>query len=299
MNAQLAVASHGEAAPAPVQAAEDRPNRPRKFGTSIAGSKRPDFVFNPTYSSYYIDIQVTFNSHAISLAFARTFQKCQFALYELEASAPIIATDEEKVAEVMRALDKSMNRFESFLGNERAKATKLLEDNGKPVSIDNDGYTSPRVQTVRILSPRSRAYVDLLSQADELIGVLNRLWFEGFSTEVNMKRAIFKIRTEAVHLARSIWDLHTRSILALRRERTNFERQKQEARDEAERRRIEARLRKADELLHTVDEHAEHADDGQDMGESDLHADHPATAAKTKRKTRATTSTADEVVAAT
>lgn len=287
MNAQLseAPAEHaGHGTPSP---AADHP-RAHRGGSSIAGRQRDDFVFTPRHSSFYQDITVTIGSHPINIAFDRTVQKCQFALYELEATAPIIAPTEESVEEIMKALDKAMNSFDAFLDNERNKAIKILEDNGKPVELPNSGFSNPKVHHLRIYSPRTKSYVDLLQDADALIALLDRMWFDGFMTEVAKKRAVFQVRVRAVSLAKAIWDLHTRSIGALRRARLEFERQKQEARDEAEKRRLEAKLKRAAEVLETVDEHHDANETTPDMGATDVELDHPeqARAAKPKRASK-------------
>lgn len=285
------VASYSQApaaAAAPKQAREHGgpPNR-----SSIAGRLRPDFVFVPRHSSFCLEETVTIQAHPIIIAFERTFQKCQFALYELEATAPIIATSEEAVTEVMSALDKAMGKFSAFLDNESARCRKILEDNGRTADSQNGHFSKPRDYHVNVYSPRSRTYLSLLTQADQLIGVYSRLWFEGFVSEVQMKRAIFNARRQAISLARSIWDLHTRAITALRRSRSQYEDHKRKAIDDAERQRIEAKMRRADELLADNEESTKaHIDENgaeDDLGESELMAEEPAGKATKPRRTRA------------
>lgn len=276
-----------------------RAHEARQNRETIAGRLRPDFVFVPRHSSYCLEETVVIQARPIIIAFERTFQKCQFALYELEATAPIVATNEEAVTEVMSALDKSLGKFGTFLDNENSRCRKILEDNGRSADTNNGHFSKPREYKVSIYSPRSRTYIGLLSQADQLIGIYSRLWFEGFITEIQMKRAIFNVRRLAVSLAKSIWELHTRAITALRRARSQYEDRKRTAKDEAERKRTEARLRRAEELLADNEESTRaHTDENgaeDDLGEEELMAEapdqgKPAKAKRTRARKAATES---------
>jgi len=251
MNQQLAVVgqhlSAGQSFAEPVA-----PRRRGDMGRStIAGRKADDFIFEPRSSTFFFPMKLTLSCLAIQIAFKRTFERCQLALFETELIAPLIARDDEAVLAVNGSLDKLLKSYESYMEQELARANKILEDNARP--LDSGAYTNPEDFEIRIFTPRSRVYVQMLQLADQVITVFGRLWLEGFMNEINFKRSVFAVRMRAINLARDVWEMHTRSFISLKKARARADADRARITDERELARLEAKIKKTDEIIESVD----------------------------------------------
>lgn len=300
--------------------------------STIAGRHGDDFVFAPRESTFYFEHKVTLSSRPIQIAYDHTFQRCQLALFETELIAPIIARDDDGVRAVNAALDTKIRRFEDYMEGERNRINKILADNGKP--LDRGDFTAPESVSVRIFTPRSRRYLDMLQLADDMITTYARAWLEGFMDEVSFKRSVFSVRMRTINLAREIWELHTRSFFALRkaRQRADEERGRlREAREASRRARLHAKahpenqpaigaeesadesthdeqlaaldatVAKADGIIEDIDRRGGMEEHVPDFGTAELASESPALMAaenKSAARRRKTEHTDDEKVAA-
>lgn len=271
--------------------------------STIAGRRPDDFVFEPRDSTFFFQQAITLASHPIQIAFERTFERCQLALFEFEIIAPIIARDDDGVRAVNAALDNKMRSFETFVEGERNRINKILQDNGK--TLNRGDFTKPRDFTVKVYTPRSRRYLEMLQLADDMITTYGRAWLEGFMDEINFKRMVFAVRMRTINLAREIWELHTRSFFALRKsrqakdeERLRIRQAREAARAEKASQRLhhdetvqgesgvgddhettlaqlDAAVAQADRIINTVDQRGGMEPTAPDFGKSDLEAEAP------------------------
>ena len=240
-----------------VEASMPAPRRDHR-GSTIAGRRPDDFVFEPRDSTFFFEKTVELASKPIQIAFERTFERCQLALFEFEMIAPIIAHDDDGVRAVNAALDKKMRSFETFVEGERNRINKILEDNGK--QLNRGEFTKPREFTVKVYTPRVSRYLEMLQLADEMIATYGRAWLEGFMDEINFKRMVFAIRMRTINLAREVWELHTRSFYALRKQRKAKDEERQRLIDA----RAAARAAKAAKRLETDDQDPDATDTGDE-----------------------------------
>lgn len=291
--------------------------------STIAGRKSADFIFAPRESTFFFEENVTLNSRAIQITYEVTFERCQLALFETELIAPLIARDDDGVRAINASVDLMFKRFEETIEGEMNRINKLIRDNGKP--IDRGSYTSSQIYGVKVYTPRSLRYLQLLKLADEMITTYNRAWLHGFMDEVHFKRCVFSTRMRAIQLARKLWELHTRGFVALRRARHKADEDRQRLRLERQQARqatheqpaeatdtpsapdqdatlqdLDARVAKADALLSDLDNRGGMESEVPDFGTSDLRESDPALMAKeeaaaSKRRTprRATPNDAD------
>lgn len=250
------------------------PRRRQDAGrTTIAGRKADNFVFNPRESTFFFPMKFTLSSLPMQIAFAGTFERCQLALFETELIAPLIARDDEAVLAVNGSLDKIMKAFETYMDQELIRANKILEDNAR--ALNSGDYTAPKQESIRIFTPRTKVYVQMLQLADSVITVYGRLWLEGFMNEINFKRSVFAVRMRAINLARDVWQMHTRSFISLKKARTKADAERARIADERERNRLEAKIKKADEIIKAVDERGGMEIEVPDFGKTALTEDSP------------------------
>jgi len=247
--------------------------RPDTSRTTIAGRKAEDFKFVPRESTFFFPMKLTLNSLPMQIAFSGTFERCQLALFETELIAPLIARDDSAVLAVNGSLDKIMKSFETYMDQELIRANKILEDNARP--LNSGDYTAPQNTEIRIFTPRTRIYVQMLQLADTVITVYGRLWLEGFMNEINFKRSVFAVRMRAINLARDVWQMHTRSFISLQKARNKADAERARIADERERSKLEAKIRKADEIIKAVDERGGMEPEVPDFGKTALAEDSP------------------------
>lgn len=279
-----------ELAVIPTQGNFIEPAMPRHRGrdtskATIAGRKGDDFTFKPRHSAFYLSMPVRLASYPIQIAFNRTFERCQLALFETEMIAPLIARNDDAVLEVNKALDTKLKAFEVYMDGELSRANKILSDNSK--KLDAGDYTDPIEVVVRIFTPRSRVYVQMLQLADDVISAFGRLFLEGFMDEVMFKRSVFAVRVRTINLARDVWDMHTRSYKSLMKARQNADAERQRAKDANDRARLDAKIEKADAIIGAVDSRGGMEASAPDFGATDLAADSPTLMAEADKKTRA------------
>lgn len=299
MNEMVVHTQEARPASAFVEANLPTPRRDQARST-IAGRRPDDFVFEPKDSTFYINQTLTLASKPIQRAFEVTFQRCQLALFETEYIAPIIARDDDGVRTINAALDKKFKAFETFMEGERNRINKLLQDNAKP--LDRGEFTKPLEYTVPVYTPRTRRYLEMLQLADDMITTYARAWLEGFMDEINAKRMVFGIRVRTVNLAKEIWELHTRSFIALRKARQQKDEERQRlmaAREAARALRaakrleqgepapentdahddqlavLEAQVARADSIIEGVEARGGMEESAPDFGRSDLAAEDP------------------------
>ncbi|THD11319.1 hypothetical protein [Metallibacterium scheffleri] len=272
-------------------AAPQEPRRINAFATS-AGRKRDGFYFEPRSSEFYLEVAVKLRNRPSQIAFSRTYHPVQFALFQLERIAPIITRDDDEWRVVMKQVDKDFTAFSAYIEGESARATKMLEDNLRP--LDSGGHNRIEEKAVRVYTPRVRKFIECIQAADQLITNYARLWMEGFMDEVDFKRCNFRLRTRSINLAKSIYIIHTKAYAKLRRDRAEAERRANESTVQAEREAAEAVVRQSDAIISDVVESGIDTDKTPDMGEAELHAEDPHMAEsemsplpRSKRRTKA------------
>jgi len=271
------LATHRDSSPSTELANSDHafqtPDMPRHRPASLsvatlAGRKSDDYIFEPRESTFFFTQQTTLRSRPVQVAFDRTYQRCQMALYETELIAPIIARDDDKVRALNGAIDKELKALEHYLDGECTRANKLLQDNGK--SLNAGEYTNPITHETRVYTPRARVFLMLLQLADDTITTYARLWLEGFMGEVEFKHSVFSIRMRLIYLARDIWGIHNRSYLALQRARRKAISQRNEAKDESSRKPLETTIKSVDQILLAVEERGGIEAEAPDFGVEEL-----------------------------
>ena len=272
----LAVSSQ-ELAPQPTEPGFAVPDMPRSRGSfagvsTKAGRKGDDYVFEPRESSFFILEHIELRSRPIQIAFDKTFQRCQLALYESELIAPIIARDDDKVRALNATIDGYLRSIEKYLEGENGRANKVLTDNGKALNAGD--YSNPEDHEVRIYSPRARTLLAMLRLADETITIYGRLWMEGFMGEIDFRKSVFAIRMRVIYLARDIWAIHHRSYLALQRARTKAEQERTQA-TAANAPELDSVITAADKLLGDVNSRGGMEGNAPDFGQADLSAEAP------------------------
>ncbi|AGG89125.1 hypothetical protein [Rhodanobacter denitrificans] len=258
---EIAVVPHEgpDSTPAPGHTFIEPAMPSRRFDTNrstIAGRRPDDFVFEPRDSTFYFRDKLVLSSRPIQIAYDRTFQRCQLALFETEMIAPIVARNDDGVRAVNAALDTKIRRFAEYMDGEMNRINKMLADNGK--SLDRGEYTSPVELEVKVYTPRARRYMEMLQLADDAITTYARAWLEGFMDEINFKRSVFAVRMRTIYLAREIWELHTRSYISLRKARQAAEAERArliEARHAARQAAAEGRAEGATDSPDASDEH--------------------------------------------
>lgn len=253
------------------------PDMPRSRGSfagvsTKAGRKGDDYVFEPRESSFFILERIDLRSRPIQIAFDKTFQRCQLALYESELIAPIIARDDDKVRALNGTIDGYLRSIEKYLEGENSRANKVLTDNGKAVNAGD--YSNPEHHEVRIYSPRARTLLAMLRLADETITIYGRLWMEGFMGEIDFRKSVFAIRMRVIYLARDIWAIHHRSYLALQRARHKAEQERTQA-TAANAPVLDSVISAADKLLGDVNNRGGMEGDAPDFGQTELSAEAP------------------------
>ena len=252
--------------------APQEPRRINAFATS-AGRKRDGFYFEPRSSEFYLEVAVKLRNRPSQIAFSRTFHPVQFALFQLERIAPIITRDDDEWRVVMKQVDKDFAAFGAYIEGESARASKMLEDNLRP--LDSGGHNRIEEKAVRVYTPRVRKFIECIQAADQLITHYARLWMEGFMDEVDFKRCNFRLRTRSINLAKSIYIIHAKAYAKLRRDRADAERRANESQVQAEREAAEAVVRQSDAIISDVVESGIDTDRTPDMGEAELHAEDP------------------------
>ncbi len=252
--------------------APQEPRRVNAYSTS-AGRKRDGFYFEPRSSEFFLEVAVKLRNRPSQIAFSRTFHPTQFALFQLERIAPIITRNDDEWRLVMKKVDKDFAAFLAYIEGESARATKMLEDNLRP--LDSGGHNRIEDNIVRVYTPRVRTFIECIQSADQLITNYARLWMEGFMDEVDFKRCNFRLRTRAINLAKSIYIIHAQAYAKLRRDRAEAERRATESQVQSEREAAEAVLRQSDAIIGDVVQSGIDADKTPDMGEADLHAEDP------------------------
>lgn len=241
---------------------------------SRAGSKKDDYVFEPNESAFCVEQEVTIHSRPIQIAFERTFQRCQLALFEIEIIAPIIAHDDDAVRAITKAVDSKLIAFEQYMNNEVQKVVSILQQQGR--SVTAGGFSKPAHFNVKIYSPRARIYAELLKQSDQVITAYARAFFEGLmDNEIEYKRAQFNIRMRAIRLSRELFEIHDRSYKSLQRARLEAVKAREAASNAHEQALLDARIQTADRIVKTVEDRGGMETAIPDFGLAEAAADDP------------------------
>lgn len=217
---------------------------------SIAGRKPDDFVFEPRESSFGVITMLTLRSTPVQKAFSRTFERTALALFEADLIIPIIASEDSQAREVLSVIDKAITAVSTWIEGEIDRATEVIGIN--EIRIDGE-FSKPMQITRTIYSPRTKRLIDLFGRMDALMELKSKLFWGSFMDPVSHKRASFDARVKMTRLARSIWEIHTRSLQTLRRLRVEAEEAASKEHDEYLRRKAAARAARAATVLATIE----------------------------------------------
>lgn len=175
-------------------------------------------VYEPTFvpkGRHLIQrIEVKLRTETIHRVFENQFEHVQGSIFYLDAIFPVSHhKSAEHFADVMDLLNKRFDRVEKALADEFARLTQVAKNEGVEVV---DDYTVDMSQIFPIYTPRMARWVALLSQADEMLSLVDALWYATIFDSVTRAEFIHKWRNALSGFSREISNIHKRVFFMVR-----------------------------------------------------------------------------------
>jgi len=164
--------------------------------------------------------KVTLNSLQAKRIIDRSFKKLRHALFQTSVIMKITYSEEE-IAAVDSTIDKSLDKEQQDISNEKARIQKLLDDNGITTLAV---YTKPEEFILDIDSPRANRFLRLVIAVDELIHLIDTAWLSGEISDSVKKDLTYQQQQRLIKAAGQIIGLESRTrAAAARRGKTIIE----------------------------------------------------------------------------
>ncbi len=150
---------------------------------------------------------VTFSSLQAHHVMDRCFEKLNRSLFSISVILQITC-DEEKIDQVNDVIKDYFIDGEKDLMLQIAQMKKILDDNGVEKLA---GYTRPRVFELELYSPRMKKFLVLVELLDQLIRLIDTVWFASELTDKQKKVAGIQWRQRLIKLSGRIINIEKRA----------------------------------------------------------------------------------------
>ncbi len=150
---------------------------------------------------------VTFSSLQAHHVMDRCFEKLNRSLFSISVILQITC-DEEKIEQVNEVINDYFIDGEKDLTLQIAQMKKILDDNGVEKLA---GYTRPREFKLELFSPRMKKFLVLVDLLDQLIRLIDTVWFASELTDKQKKVAGIQWRQRLIKLSGRIINIEKRA----------------------------------------------------------------------------------------
>lgn len=150
---------------------------------------------------------VTFSSLQAHHVMDRCFEKLNRSLFSISVILQITC-DEEKIEQVNDVINDYFIDGEKDLTLQIAQMQKILDDNGvEKLAV----YTRPRKFELELFSPRMKKFLTLVDFLDQLIRLIDTVWFASELTDKQKKVAGIQWRQRLIKLSGRIINIEKRA----------------------------------------------------------------------------------------
>lgn len=150
---------------------------------------------------------ITFRSLQAHHVMDRCFDKLNRSLFSISVILQITC-NEDKIDQINEVIDGYFSEVEKDLSIQVEQMKKILDDNGVETLA---GYTKPRIFELEIYSPRMKKFLMLVNSLDELIRLIDTVWFAAELTDKQKKVAGIQWRQRLIKLSGRVINIERRA----------------------------------------------------------------------------------------
>jgi len=150
-------------------------------------------------STGYLSFDLTLSHHSSHQVYNRRFYRTIGAIFRTDVVITRFLNDSEreKLLEVESAIAGLIDRFEEQLKEQMTQLNVFMEQH----SVSNFlNYTNELKASIKLASPQSRRFVTLLIAFDNMLKMVDALWFAGVYDNKQRDRAAFEWRQRLLKL---------------------------------------------------------------------------------------------------
>lgn len=186
--------------------------------SATPGTPGKDERYNGTtaepISRPYITITRVLKSNHAQTIFKRQFDYLDNKFYQLSVVLRILTTEAGAVA-LERIVEAEMMKLRDEMAAQMQQNAKLLEDHG--LTGQQIQFSAPKKVTANVSSPRSKAFLDVLTNLDELLSGISMLWFCEVITAQQFNSGSYNWRRRVTTTMNRVAQVCTRALTAARK----------------------------------------------------------------------------------
>ena len=149
----------------------------------------------------------TFSSLQAHHVMHRCFEKLNRSLFSISVILQITC-DEDMIDQINDVINGYFSEVEKDLRLQVDQMKKILDDNGVETLA---GYTEPRVFDLKIYSPRMNKFLTLVKSLDELMRLIDTVWYAAELTDKQKKVAGIQWRQRLIKLSGRVINIERRA----------------------------------------------------------------------------------------
>jgi len=150
---------------------------------------------------------ITFSSLQAHHVMDRCFEKLNRSLFSISVILQITC-DENKIDTINDVIEGYFSEVEKDLFLQIDQMKKILDDNGVEKLA---GYSKPRIFELEIYSPRMKKFLMLVNSLDELIRLIDTVWYAAELTDKQKKVAGIQWRQRLIKLSGRVINIERRA----------------------------------------------------------------------------------------
>lgn len=162
----------------------------------------------------YITVERILQSNHAQTIFKRQFDFLDNKFYQLSIVLRILTNEAGAVA-LERIVEAEMEKLRDEMANQLLQTKKLLDDHGLAGSVIQ--FSAPKKVIANISSPRSKAFLDVLTNLDELLSGISMLWFLELITAQQFNSGSYNWRRRVTTTMNRIAQVCSRALSAARK----------------------------------------------------------------------------------